>query len=96
MTDRMKKYWDKHDQWIKERDEVLLSLDLKKYKAFYRKWQKEGVYTMPLPDNDMVVEISMRQSLLALPNLPEGKMIEAQLWLIDHGCDPHPWKKGNR
>jgi hypothetical protein len=51
---------------------------------------------MPLPDNDMVVEISMRQSLLALPNLPEGKMIEAQLWLIDHGCDPHPWKKGNR
>lgn len=94
MNDRVKKYRDKHDQWIKEREEALLSLDLKKYKAFYKKWLKEGIYTIPLPDNDMIIEISMRQALLGMEDISEGKMIEAQLWLIAHGCDPHPWKKG--
>ncbi len=93
MNKKMQAYWAKHDQWIKERDEVLLSLDINKYKAFYEKWRKEGVYDMPLPDNEMILQIAMRQGLLALKNVPEGKIIEAQLWLIDHGCNPHPWSK---
>ena len=78
-------------QWIKERDEAVLSLDLKKFKAFIKKWHDLGLYAMPIPDNDMILSITMHQMVLGLADAPESKVIEAQLWLIDHGCNPHPW-----
>ena len=91
-NEKMMKYRDKMKEWRKERDEVILSQDIRKFKEFHRKWYKEGVYDKMLPDNDMIIEISLRQALLGLDNIPEGKMIEAQLWLIEHGCSPYPWR----
>lgn len=82
---------EKHAQWIKERNDAVLSMDLKKFKAFIKKWQAEGLYTMPVPDNDMILSITMHQMVLAIEDAPEGKKILARLWLIDHGCNPYPW-----
>lgn len=71
-------------EWLKERDEVTLSLDIDKFKAFYRKWQKKGIYDMELP-SDEVIEISMRKCVCAMAKPPADKLAEARAWLSERG-----------
>ena len=71
-------------EWLKERDEVTLSLDIDKFKAFYRKWQKKGVYDMELP-SDEIIEISMRKCICAMAKPPVDKLAEARAWLSERG-----------
>ena len=71
-------------EWLKERDEVTLSLNIDKFKAFYRKWQKKGVYDLELP-SDEVIEISMRKCVCAMANPPKDKLAEARAWLSERG-----------
>ena len=80
MSDRDNEFYE----WLKERDEVTLSLDIDKFKAFYRKWQKKGVYDMELP-SDEVIEISMRKCICAMANPPADKLAEARAWLSERG-----------
>lgn len=72
------------NQWLKERDEAVLSLDVEKLKAFYLKWQKSGIYDEQLP-SDEVLEISMRKSICGLADPPKDKLAEAKEWLKKRG-----------
>lgn len=71
-------------QWIKERDEALYTFDVDTFKEFYRKWQKRGVYTEPLP-SDEVIEITMRKMVCCLEKPKKDKLAEARAWLSEHG-----------
>ena len=71
-------------QWLKERDEAVLSLDIDKFKAFYLKWQKSMYENRPLP-SDEICEISMRKCVCALANPPADKLAEARAWLSARG-----------
>ena len=73
-----------HKQWLKERDEAAYSFDVDKFKKFYEKWQKRGVYNMPLP-SDEVIEISMRKMVCSMANPDEDKLAEARAWLSERG-----------
>lgn len=71
-------------QWLKERDEAICSFDVDTFKAFYHKWEKQGMYTEPLP-SDEVIEVSMRKCVCGLANPPKDKLAEARAWLSEHG-----------
>ena len=73
-----------HKQWLKERDEAAYSFDVDKFKAFYLKWAKRGMYYAPLP-SDEVIDISMRKMVCALANPREDKLAEARAWLSERG-----------
>lgn len=73
------------EQWKKERDAAAYSFDVEQFKAFYRKWQKRGVYKDELPD-DEILEIVMRKMVCALMTDPrKDKLAEARAWLSERG-----------
>ena len=83
---------NKYDQmlfaeWLKERNEALLSFDIDKFKEFYYKWVKRGFYCYELP-NDDILEISIRKAVLGISDAPDWAIKEAEQWLIDHNYDP--------
>ena len=92
MNDKMQIYWAKQSEWMKERDEAALSFDVNKFKKFYIKWRVEGIYTRPLPEDDFVIEIAMRQMVLGMANPPKDKVAEAKAWLKAHGFSTNPWR----
>lgn len=51
-------------QFTKDRDAAIESMDLDKFKAFYKKYKALGIYRMHLP-SDEVIEASMRKMALA-------------------------------
>ena len=71
-------------QWIKERDEALYTFDVGTFKEFYRKWQKRGFYTEPLPP-DEIIEIIMRKMVCCLEKPKKDKLAEARAWLSERG-----------
>lgn len=73
--------------WRKERDEVAKSYDVEKFKTFYLKWQKKGIYDkrVPLP-SDKVIEISMRKMVYNMNSSTAEEKAEAKRWLEEHGC----------
>lgn len=76
---------DDHWEWLKERDEAAYSFDVEKFKAFYRKWIKRGIYEdKPLP-SDEVIAISMRKMVCNMANPREDKLAEARAWLSERG-----------
>ena len=74
-------------KWRKERDAIVLTYDVEAFKEFYHKWQKKGVYNMPLP-SDMVIEISLRKMVLAMADATDEQKMRARMWLIEHGMKP--------
>ena len=73
-------------QWKKERNKVIKSLDVKKFKKFYNKWMAKGIYYLDLPQDDRVVEVSLYKMLYHLKcSTPEEKD-KAAAWLSEHGC----------
>ena len=75
---------DNFKQWLKERDEAVLSFDVEKFKKFYRKWTKLGVYNVPMP-SDRIIEIALRKGVCAMLNPPPDKLDEAKRWLDERG-----------
>ena len=76
------------EEWISERDEAAKSLDTKKFRAFFSKWQRRGVYSqnMSLP-NDEVILISLHKMVCNMQSASEQEKQESALWLLDHGYD---------
>lgn len=73
------------EQWIKERDEVAYSFDVERFKKFYKKWAKRGVYENNILPSDEVIEITMRKMVCAMRNPKSDKLAEAKTWLIERG-----------
>jgi len=71
-------------KWIKERDEVVKTYDVEKFKDFYKKWSKKGLYTLRLPA-DNIIEISMRKMVYHMTSATEEEKKAAEKWLLDHG-----------
>lgn len=73
-------------EWLRERNEALRSLDVAKFRAFYRKWQRRGFYSELMPKDDKVIEIMLRKSIcMASENFTEEEVEEAKKWLKDRG-----------
>lgn len=73
-------------EWVKERDEVVKTYDVEKFKQFFRKWQIKGIYNKrtKLPA-DNVIEISLRKMVYHMTSATEEEKKEAKAWLLDHG-----------
>lgn len=73
-------------QFVKERDEAILTFDIEVFKKFYIKWVKLGVYKPNfLPNDNKILEISLRKMVLGMANPPEDKAREAREWLRARG-----------
>lgn len=70
--------------WKKERDEAIKTLDVKKFKAFHRKWKLKGFYNGPLP-NDAVIEVSLYKMLYNIKSATDEEKSEAKEWLESKG-----------
>lgn len=70
--------------WKKERDEVIKTLDVKKFKAFYGKWKLKGFYNGPLP-NDAVIEILLHKMLYNIKSATDEEKSKAKEWLESKG-----------
>lgn len=74
-------------QFVKERDEAILSLDLDTFREFYKKWASKGVYDPYFMPPDEILEISLYKMVLAIKSAPPDKREIAKRWLIDRGYD---------
>ena len=74
--------------WTKERDEVVKTYDVEKFKDFYRKYQLLGVYPseIRLP-KDEVILISMHKMVYHMKSATAKEKAEAKAWLKAHKSD---------
>lgn len=72
------------DEWKKERDAVVKTCDVEKFKKFYEKWTKKGFYNIELPP-DHILEISLRKMILDLESATEQEKADARWWLSRRG-----------
>lgn len=68
--------------FIKERDEVLLSLDRDKIEAYLRKYQ------VPVPQDDEVFWRGVHKAICAIKSAPESAKKASKEWLREHGSGP--------
>ena len=73
------------DAWMKERDETVISYDVDRFRKFYDKWRKIGVYGAPLPKNDLLIKITMRKMVYHITSFTKEQRDEAAKWLKDRG-----------
>lgn len=68
-------------EWRKERDAVLMTFDVEKFRKFYAKWTEKGLYGVPLPDSDVVILMSMCKGILMMANPPKRAEVRARITL---------------
>lgn len=66
------------EQYVKERDEALFSLDEKKIRRFMKK------YDLVLPDNEIVFWGSVYKAICKIPYAPKDVKHKAVTWLTEH------------
>ena len=73
-------------EFVKDRDKAVREAcrtgDLENFKAFYEKYQKRGLYKLPLP-SDEVLEISVREMLCYTASATNEEKAEAYKWLVE-------------
>lgn len=69
------------DQWQKDFHEVVESLDVEKYKAFYRMYQDNVYGGRPMPKSDKVIMAAMCKVALTLTTISERTKKRADEWL---------------
>lgn len=69
--------------FVKERDEALLSLDKEKIEAFFRK--NTGC---EVPANDLVFWAGVHKAILYLNSATFEQKMRSCDWLIEHGFSP--------
>ncbi len=73
--------------FVKERDAALKSEDVMIFRKFYQKWLYMGIYEMPLPADDYVIEITIRKCLYHAASATAEEKQRAEEWLKAHGCE---------
>ena len=73
---------NKIENFVKERDEALLSLDKAKILACAEK------YGVRLPKNELVFWASVHKSILAINSADEAQKAKSKAWLLEHGFKP--------
>ena len=69
------------DQWQKDFHEVVESLDVEKYKAFYRMYQDDVYGGRPMPKSDKVIMAAMCKVALEITTISEVTKKKADEWL---------------
>lgn len=79
------------DQWQKDFHEVVESLDVEKYKAFYRMYQDNVYGGRPMPKSDTVIMAAMCKVALALTTISEATKKKADEWLEANNFSKGIW-----
>lgn len=66
------------DQFIKERNEALVSLDETKIRAYAKKYGAE------VPEDPEIFWGGVHKAITALPNIPENIRERSEIWLKEH------------
>lgn len=74
-----------HREWLKERDEMVKSYDVQKFKDFMKKWTELGVYHLDFFPSDEVIEISMRKMVYHFTTSTHKERADAKRWLESRG-----------
>lgn len=69
------------DQWQKDFHEVVESLDVEKYKAFYRMYQDNVYGGRPMPKSDKVIMAAMCKVALEITTISKETKKKADEWL---------------
>lgn len=80
------------DQWQKDFHEVVESLDVEKYKAFYRMYQDNVYGGRPMPKSDKVIMAAMCKVALTLTTISERTKKRADEWLEANNFTTGIWK----
>lgn len=82
------------EEYVRERNKAVLSLDVRTFKDFVIRWTKKGgLPSCFIIADDNVIEIALRQMVLGIADAPEDKIEEARAWLKARGYSTEPWKK---
>lgn len=79
------------EQWQKDFHEVVESLDVEKYKAFYRMYQDNVYGGRPMPKSDKVIMAAMCKVALALTTISEATKKKADEWLEANNFSKGIW-----
>lgn len=80
------------DQWKKDFHEVVESLDVEKYKTFYRMYQDNVYGGRPMPTSDKVIMASMCKVALTLTTISERTKERADEWLETNNFTKGIWR----
>lgn len=69
------------EAFVKERNDVLFSLDRKRIEAYCAKYGDPDTAELP----DQVFWAGIYKAICAIRNAPEDKVREARIWLASHG-----------
>lgn len=80
------------EQWQKDFHEVVESLDVEKYKAFYRMYQDNVYGGRPMPKSDKVIMAAMCKVALTLTTISEPTKRRADEWLEANNFTKGIWR----
>lgn len=80
------------DQWQKDFHEVVESLDVEKYKAFYRMYQDDVYGGRPMPTSDKVIMAAMCKVALEITTISEATKKKADEWLEANNFAKGIWR----
>lgn len=80
------------EQWQKDFHEVVESLDVEKYKAFYRMYQDNVYGGRPMPKSDKVIMAAMCKVALTLTTISEATKKKADEWLEVNNFTKGIWR----
>lgn len=80
------------DQWQKDFHEVVESLDVDKYKAFYRMYQDNVYGGRPMPKSDTVIMAAMCKVALEITTISKETKKKADEWLEANNFAKGIWR----
>jgi hypothetical protein len=80
------------EQWQKEFHEVVESLDVEKFKTFYRMYQDNVYGGRPMPKSDKVIMASMCKVALEITTISEATKKKADEWLEANNFTKGIWR----
>ena len=69
-------------QFLRDRDNALLSLDKEKIVAYCNK------YGVPIPDNELVFWAGVHKGIIAMNASTAEQKRNSAMWLVEHGFKP--------
>ena len=72
-------------KWQSEFNEAVRKQDVQGFRKFYEKWRYLGIYASPLPDDDKMLEISLRKMLFNMASATDQEKRQAEQWLMSRG-----------
>lgn len=82
----------KGDTWQKDFHEVVESLDVEKFKTFYRMYQDNVYGGRPMPKSDKVIMAAMCKMALDIKTISEGTKKRADEWLEANNFTKGIWR----